>query len=98
MNFPDPIWKESKRVRIDSKELGPGDRFRCIQGQQWTLVRQDSVSPGVFHARRDDGFETVFAGCAEAVPACPACGALCGTITDHDMHDGWERCRQCMTS
>lgn len=55
--------RDGHLVRMDS--LRVGTRFICISGQEWTFTRRDGKSTGVYHVRRSDGFESMFAGCAE---------------------------------
>jgi hypothetical protein len=62
---PDERWLAGPRVRVD--ELSRSDAFTCINGQRWTYVRKDGALSGVHHVRREDGFESSFAGCAEVI-------------------------------
>lgn len=53
-------------VRVDS--LTAGTAFLAIDGQQYSYVRQDGGNSGAHHARRHDGVDVVFAGCADVAP------------------------------
>jgi hypothetical protein len=64
---PDERWLAGPRVRVDG--LSRGDLFSDVFGKHWTYLRRDGA--GAHHARRDDGFEGCFAGCAEVIREAP---------------------------
>lgn len=64
------------KIRIDN--LKPGDRFKAVDGNTYTFVRQDGGNRGAYHAEREDGFSTVFAGCAEVETVPNGCAATPG--------------------